>query len=277
MGGQEDFAKALKAIMAAKREELGEPPTPEELLAYRDGRLDPGGRERMEARIAVHPDAARALADLAAFPAVEPAPGTPELTDEDLDVRWQAFRQRVAALPPAPHPPAPLSHRTPTDRERGGKTEGRRRRLFAPRLAAAAVLALAAGWAGGFLTGRASHDRPGSAVNIDIVELTPEKEGGDRSPAAAVEMPAEELVLILGAPEEGGFANYEARIVDAQGSPVWSRTGLHPTPLGTFHLSFQRGALQPGTYGILLFGQEGKRRKPVATYELRLQEGPASR
>ena len=264
MGGQEDFAKALKAIMAAKRKELGEPPTPEELLAYRDGRLDPGERERMEARIAVHPDAARALADLAAFPAIEPAPGTPELTDGDLDARWKAFRQRVAELPPAP---THLSHRAPTAR----------RQLFAPRLAAAAGLVLAVGWAGGFLAGRASHDRPGSAVNVDIVELPPEKEGADRSPANAVELPAEELVLILGAPEESGFSDYEAHILDEQGSPVWARTGLHPRPLGTFHLSFQRGVLKPGTYRIHLFGKDGEHRKPLAIYELRLQEGPASR
>ncbi len=87
VGGQEDLDKSLKAIMAVKRDELGEPPTPEELLAYRDGRIDPAERRRMEARIAVYPDAARALADLAAFPAVEPAPGTPEASPKKRSAR----------------------------------------------------------------------------------------------------------------------------------------------------------------------------------------------
>src|SRR5436309_13901561 len=85
--------------MARKRDELGGPPSPEELLAYRDGRLEPAERQRMEARIAVHPEAARALADLAAFPDVEPASGTPELSDEEIGARWQAFRQRLPELP----------------------------------------------------------------------------------------------------------------------------------------------------------------------------------
>src|SRR5687768_14750066 len=91
--------------MARKREELGEPPTPEELLAYRDGRLDPAARERLEGKIAVHPDAARALADLAAFPDIEPGPGTPDLSDEAIDAGWDAFRQRLEKLPrPEPAP-----------------------------------------------------------------------------------------------------------------------------------------------------------------------------
>src|SRR4051812_44242812 len=85
--------------MARKREELGEPPTPEELLAWRDGRLDPAARERLEAKIAVHPDAARALADLAAFPDLEPGPGAPDLSDEEIDAGWGTFRQRLESLP----------------------------------------------------------------------------------------------------------------------------------------------------------------------------------
>src|SRR5215210_7589539 len=92
MGGREDLDSALKAIMAARRDELGGPPTPEELLAWRDGLLDPAARQSVEERLAIYPDAAQALADLAAFPDLE---GTPELSEEELDVRWQAFSQRL--------------------------------------------------------------------------------------------------------------------------------------------------------------------------------------
>ncbi|MFP5287044.1 MAG: hypothetical protein ACLGI9_14985, partial [Thermoanaerobaculia bacterium] len=94
--------------MAAKREELGGPPTPEELLAYRDGRLDPAARQSVEARLALHPDAARALADLAAFPEVEPAPGTAELSDEEVEARWMALREKLGEVEKSPHPPAPF-------------------------------------------------------------------------------------------------------------------------------------------------------------------------
>lgn len=265
MGGRDDLLTSLKAIMAARREELGEPPTPEELLAYRDGRLSPEERRQLEARIAIHPDAARALADLAAFPEVEAAPGVPDLSDEEIETRWPAFRAQLASLPgrpPVPERPLSTARRWPP----------------AGRLAAAAVAIVAVGWAGGFLSGRASRELPEPAINVSIAELAPKRAGGERG-VKAVEMGerSEALVLILGAPEGEGFSEYEAEVLDARGARIWSREGLHPTQLGTFHLSFPRGVLAPGRYRILLSGREGERKALLATYELRLHDGPAPR
>lgn len=276
MSGQDDFGDSLKAIMAAKRREVGGPPTPEELLAYRDGRLDPAERERLEARIAVHPDAARALADLAAFPEIEPAPGVPDVSAEEVAARWQSFRQKLADLP-APQPAAPEARReapvVPLHPERREP-----RRIPAWWLAAAASAALAVGLGNGFLAGRASRDSaPVSAINVAISELRPIEEGGDRAAASAVDLPkdAEELVLVLGLDDAGELAAYEAEIRDAQGARVWSRKGLQPTPLGTFQLSFRRGVLKPGQYRIDLFGREegeGRERRRLARYALRIEE-----
>ncbi len=265
--------------MAAKRRELGEPPTPEELLAYRDGSLAPAERERLEARIAVYPDAARALADLAAFPDIEPAPGVPDISEEEVAARWQTFRQRLAELPP-PQPAAPAEPRETAPgvvplRPPAPSGSGKTGPVHAGPpwwLAAAASAALAAGL-GGFLAGRATHDPiPASAINVAIAELRPIEEGGDRAASSAVDLPesSEDLVLILGLDDPGTFANYEAVIVDAQDVQVWSREGLHPTPLGTFHLSFRRSALGPGQYRINLFGLNGAGRTKLASYELRL-------
>lgn len=279
MGGQDDFAGALRAIMAAKRRELGGPPTPEELLAYRDGSLDPAEQERLEARIAVYPEAARTLADLAAFPNIEPAPGVPDISEEEVAARWQTFRRRLAELP-SPQPAAPeepqeapvvvpLRPHAPSASEKNRTAHG------APPwwLAAAASVALAAGL-GGFLAGRAAHDPvPTSAINVAIAELRPIEEGGDRAASSAVDLPedAEDLVLVLGLDDPGDFPGYQAEIVDAQGVPVWSRDGLHPTSLGNFHLSFRRSTLPPGQYRIDLSGLDKAGRKSrIATYELRL-------
>ncbi|HEX7181347.1 MAG TPA: hypothetical protein VF756_05850 [Thermoanaerobaculia bacterium] len=279
MGGQDDFADALKAIMAAKRRELGGPPMPEELLAYRDGSLDPAERERLEARIAVYPDAARSLADLAAFPNIEPAPGVPDISEEEVAARWQTFRQRLAELP-APQPAAPEEPRevpvVPL-RPHAPSGSGKNRTVHGVPpwwLAAAASAALAVGLGSGFLAGRASRDPvPASAINVAIAELRPIEEGGARASSSAIDLneEAEDLVLILGLDDPGNFANYKAEIVDAQGTQVWSREGLHPTPLGTFHLSFRRSALGPGQYRINLFGLDKTGQKTrIATYELRL-------
>lgn len=267
MGGREDFDRALEAIMAEKREQLGGPPTPEELLAYLDGELDDAERQSIEARIAVYPDAARALADLSSFPDVEPAPGTVEPADEEVAATWEVLRRKLGGVRPAP--PAPLR---PAE-------IGPRRRTPVWKLAAAALVILAAGWIGGFLVGRsASVPQPQAAVNVAIAELAP-LEDAARSAPAAVELPArsEELVLVLGLPDgadEGRFADYRAELVDANGARLWSRPGLRPTSLGTFHLAFRRGALAPGTYQIHLYGQEGERGTLLATYGLRLLEAP---
>jgi hypothetical protein len=273
VGGQDDLVSSLKAIMAAKREELGGPPTPEELLAYRDGRLGPEERQRIEARIAVHPDAARALADLAAFPAVEPAPGTREPSAEEIGARWLAFRERLPERPePAPRekdarqePVAILVRRLP----RGG-----------PRwpLAVAALLALAVVGGAGFLVGRRQGMESGSApaINSTIVELPPVGEGAARSAIPPVEIPqgSEELVLVLRTDEPSRFPDYEVEVRAPDGR-MWSRKGLRPTALGTFHLSFPRDSLKAGRYEIQLFGLRQGRRTPLARYALPLAGGPS--
>jgi len=271
VGGQDDLDKSVKAIMAARREELGEPPTPDELLAYRDGRLDPAERQRLEARIAVYPDAARALADLAAFPAVEPAPGTPELSDEEIGARWQAFRERLPGR--VPSLPWPLS---PRGREGEKREEKERGGGFSLKLAAAVLAALAIGGAAGYFGGRASREVPGSAINVNIAELTPVEEGGSRSTPAVLEVPegSEELVLVLATPVQKDFSDYEAEIVDAKGARLWSRQGLRPTAMGTFQVSFRSGALTPGTLHVRLFGREGTVRTLLGTYEVTLVPSP---
>lgn len=252
MGGRDDFATALEATMARRREELGEPPTPDELLAYRNGRLDPAERELLEARIAVHPDAARALADLAAFPDVEPGPGTPDLSEEEIGARWQAFRTRLAGLPR----PEPVH------------------RPVLWRLPAAAVLTI--GLLTGYLAGRSSAPEPPArpALNVTIAEVAPVEDQGEtvRAPAAPVELPPDsgELVLILGLPDTRKYSGYAAEIRDREGAPLWSGSGLRPTPLGTFQLSFPSGTFAPGTYRIDLFGVDGAGRKRLAHYELRV-------
>lgn len=274
MGGQEDLVASLKAIMAAKREELGAAPTPEELLEYRDGGLDPEARQRLEARIAVFPDAARALADLAAFPDVEPAPGTPELSEAEIGERWQAFRQRLAELPE----PRATARVAPANPSAAGPRRSRRWPSFMA-IAASLLIALVAVWVDGYVRGRRAHDLSPSAVNVTIAELAPMETGGERSAPGRVSFPesSEELVLVLGAPEKDDFPLYEVVVRDRDGRAVWSRQGLSPTPLGTFHLAFRRGLLKADRYRIELFGRDGERRTRLATYELRLAGAPGAR
>ena len=280
MGGRDDFDEALKAVMAARREELGEPPTPEELLDYRDDRLDPAARRSVEERLALDPDAARTLADLAAFPEVEPAPGTAGLSEDEVALRWQSLHEKLRALPEqptapaAPKPSEPVAvQRAREDRREGsGRGEPGRSRWLG--LAAAALLLLAVGWIGGFVSGRVSRPpRPEEAVQVAValVELTPLEEGEERSsPPVEVSGAPEEVVLVLGLPAASELPEYRVEILDAQGTRLWSGGGLHPTPLGTIDLSIRRSALPAGTSRIRLFDAE--RGSLLAVYELRLVE-----
>ncbi|MES1244624.1 MAG: hypothetical protein ABUT39_23660 [Acidobacteriota bacterium] len=278
MGGRDDFDEALKAVMAARREELGEPPTPEELLDYRDGRLDPAARRSVEERLVLDPDAARTLADLAAFPEVEPAPGTVELTDDEVELRWQSLQEKLRALPERPAalaiPAAPKpSEPVAVDLPRMDRREPGRTRWLG--LAAAALLILAAGWIGGFVSGRAFRSDPAVQVAVALVELTPLEEGGVRSsPPAEVPGAPEEVVLVLGLPAASALPEYRAEILDEQGARIWSGGGLRPTPLGTVQLSIRRTALPAGTCRIRLLDAE--RGSSLAVYELRLAEAPGS-
>jgi len=85
---------------------------------------------------------------------------------------------------------------------------------------------------------------------------------------------SEELLLVLGGDLHGerAFTEYEADVYDAGGKHLWSRRGLQPTALGTFHLSFHRAALHSGTYRIDLFGRAAAGRTRLATYDLRLAD-----
>jgi hypothetical protein len=274
MGGRDDFDQAFKAVMAVRREELGEPPTPEELLAYRDGELAPEARQSVEDRLAIDPDAARVLADLAAFPEVEPAPGIAELTDEEVERRWHALHKKLQELPQRP-----AAARAPIASSPSVSSAVEPRRLrrsgWSPalRLAAAAVLVLAAGWIG-FLSGRGSRPSPVN-VAVAVVELTPLEEGRARSlPPSEVSGAPEEVVLVLGLPAASEIPEYRVEILDAQGARLWSGGGLHPTPLGTVQLSIRRSALPTGTSRIRLLDAESG--SLLAIYELRLAESPES-
>jgi anti-sigma factor RsiW len=278
LSGQDDLKTSLRAIMAARLEELGGPPTPEELLAFRDGGLSPEERERMAARIAAAPDAACALADLAAFPDVEPAPGVPELSDDDLAAGWLAFRQRLPDRAPSPPAEAVREAAPAPVRPAVFQPSSPARQRWAPalRLAAGILFGIVVGWGAG-RTGREDREvrvASGPAINPLVIEISPDS-AGLRSAPEVIELPAdsEALVLTLGSDgrDERDFPSYEAEGFDESGRQVWKREGLRPTAIGTFGLSFSREAIKPG-YRIDLYGRDRGERQLLATYSLKLLE-----
>jgi hypothetical protein len=272
VSGRDDLTASFRALMAAKRRDLGAPPTPEELLAYRDGLLAEADRERVERKIDAFPEAARALLDLEAFPDVEPAPGMRASTDEEIAAHWESFLRRVETTPKTTAPPP-----TPTIAANPLEPPRSRRASVPYEFRRAAVLLLTVGLAGtgGFFLGRAGRERPATpAVNVAIAELAPEEEGASRATSEAVEWPAESegLVLVLSALGVRGYSEYQVAIFDVEGAPVSRRQGLQRNSEGTFSIGFQRGELEPGPYRLVLSGLDRRRSVELATYELRLVE-----
>ncbi|HEX2162527.1 MAG TPA: hypothetical protein VHM02_01120, partial [Thermoanaerobaculia bacterium] len=95
MDDETTLRTAAEATMAARRDALGEAPSPEELIALRDGSLPPEGRGLVEEKVAAFPEAAATLLDLARFPDVPAAPGVREVGDDEIARDWQRLRARM--------------------------------------------------------------------------------------------------------------------------------------------------------------------------------------
>lgn len=155
----------LAALAAEQRSQLGAPPTAEELIACRDGKLSEVEVEWIRDRLAVDPEWAAIYLDLQHGSELE----LPEVAPGAVDRAWQALS-------------AMLERDTPAVGARESGTGGeivRRRPAWGPALlglAAALVLCVGLIW---LLTGR---DRPHSASGeYQIVELTGERYRGART------------------------------------------------------------------------------------------------
>lgn len=94
-----------EALIAALAEEArsagGEPPDPEEILAYLKGRLSPEEEQRLGRHLVASPGAAHALLDLADFEAAEAAAGT-HPPDVAVHAGWRDFERNLPDARPRP-------------------------------------------------------------------------------------------------------------------------------------------------------------------------------
>lgn len=250
MDDDKTLRSALEAIMAARRDELGEPPRADELLAFRDGALPPAQRAVVEEKIAAFPEAAAALLDLGRFPDVAPAPGVREVTDEEIAGDWQSLRARIERdRPPAPAP------------------SGTRGIL---RLAAAVVAALLLGALSGLILGRGPLGPPARpAAGVDLIALEPDDADSVTRGQAVAVASGPPLLFILAAGAVEPLPAYSVHIRDARGELVWSQTGAAPTREGLVTVLLPAGFLEAGRYRIDLSPPDGG--EPLASYTLLLQ------
>lgn len=264
------LTEALREDMARRRRE-GEPPTPEELTAYRDGRLSGEERRRVEEKIAAHPDAARTVLDLASFPEVEPAPGVRTVTSEEVADDWCSLRRKMArersgagadvavpesrraAVPSAPPPSI-------------ARVWGR---------AAALLLALGLGVLAGLLMQPAAPvGEPDAATGLTV--LVPRDAASVRGTAGPAIEADRGQILILDAAGVDAYPAYDLVLRDAAGERRWSTEGTRPNAQGLVSVTLPESYLPPGAYRVELH-RPGGAAPPLAVYAFQVvPEGPES-
>jgi len=258
------FAASSKALADAARRRLSMHPSPEELIAYDDGKLEVAHRERIQNHLALCRECTSTLLDLAAYPNVPCR--DEDATDEHVP-EWETMR---ALLHKKKAIPRPRLHRP--------RRAAQRRREFSRFLPAAlaASLALIVGlslWVHSLNQTVREFSRP--RINVYHNDLIPLDEDQVREMRDGQEVTVRQetprFLLILNIGERGSFSDYMVEISDrAGGKVIWSRRGFEPSRYGTFNLELHRDYLPAGRYWLRLYGLDGDRAEILADYQVRI-------
>jgi hypothetical protein len=213
----------LKA--AVRSSPPGEPPTGEEIEAYLAGELSAEEAEKLQERLAAHPDIARLVA--APFPAAD----DPEV------VGYMRYRSR--------EPRVLLFWRTTA-------------------IAASVMVAVFGGLLvqTQTKTRRLARELTRPHSDLENALLLPDGQRGKPSDERPITLPAagEDILVMPALINEPQFPTYRIDIVDLnQPTPrtIWSRSGLRRRTDDTFEILLPRAFLAPGIYEIVVFGVDG--------------------
>lgn len=232
-------------------------PSPDQLIAYDSGELSEQDAIRLREHLAVCPDCARTVLDLAAFPKLEAGPGVEPLSSEATESQWRRVLERI-------------------EREDSGQGTSRKSPRWPSIHLLAAVLAIAC-VALGFWVLRLEREGPGEkrpTANIFVAELLPigaPVARGEQSVRVPTGMGS--VVFLLAVADLRSFDDYRVtlRRDSSEGEVVWDKGGLVRGPQGNFSINLPRGSLPAGRYRLLLEGQTGEGRETLARYELRVE------
>ncbi len=243
-----DFKSAFLAL--TEEQSTADHPAAEMLAAYHTGDL--GGEER--AIVHRHLAGCRECAELARDLDLFTEAAEPAAADElEVAACLRKLKPRLTVERSPPPKPA-----------------------WQTSLALAASLVLVAGaswWLSHTLTQRqmlAELARPRADVQIvDLIEDASQRTGRP-APHGEIRHDAGG-VLILTPDLTNGFSGYEVRILDSDGRVAHSIDGVDLDPVGdTVNLWIAAGSLEPGDYGVELYGHAEAGAELVAGYRLRV-------
>ena len=255
-----DWETAHREVLERGRKRVGDPPSPEELVAYSQGDLSPAEEERIRQKLAYYPDLAAALTDdNDAF-----ADDTPLLTKAELAADWNAIRKRVgpAIEDPVTTIPAYLAKR------RTGMWQWATAASFL-------IIALTGGlYLRSTSTIRALREelrRPRG--NVERIVLVDETERGTAHSAIqsiTLHAPTEYVVIALTLEDESQVGPFRAEMRNLETEPpqvIWTGSVRRGSD-GTFMIEMPRGFLGDRRHRIQLFVEDESR--PIATYAFAL-------
>lgn len=240
MANKSDWQEANRRLMAEQREALGDPPTPEELQAYRSGELNESEEERIRDLLVAYPELARMYR--ASLPE-EPEPG---ITEEEIAAGLREVKQRL------------------------GITRPRRRiRQYIPTTVAASLAILFFG-----LYVQAESRARDHARTCDLPrilgapqELDPD---GNRGPTAATVLrkDGEAYLLKPRLLNQIRYPHYSLELRDRRG-PVWTANTAEAAQDDTFQIVIPHDFLRADSnYELRIFGIDGEARRPVGAYDV---------
>jgi hypothetical protein len=229
-----DLQAVLDEMKAQDRRTRVEPPTVDEMLAYRRGALSGDDEARVREQLLCWPELLRAL--MTPYP--DDAAGA--LPPEVVERQWQAMKREIGA---------------------GGRVVSFRNALTAI-AAALAVIFGALLW-----QARMELRRP-RALPQQI--LLPDAQRGAGDGATMLTGTADAWLLTPTLIGEQRFDAYRFELVDANNRSVWKSGAIRRSEDDTLAVLVPRPFLPPGRYKLILYGVSGARQEQLESYSVRV-------
>jgi hypothetical protein len=252
MTDKKDWQNANRELMAEQREQLGEPPTAEQILAYSRGELSESEDDRVRDLLVAYPELARMYA--APFPAEGDA-----VSDEKLRAGWNTLQGRLGSRNDA-------AVRPEAEAQRG-------RVLFFRFVPASVAAAIALLFFGLFVQAesRARYHAEQSRIPRvlgDPQELDPDGNRGSHS-ETMLRKDGEAYLLKPRLINQVRYAHYRLELLDSKGAQLWFNNSAQPDEFEAFQIVVPHEFLRAGgRYELKIFGVDGNARKEVGAYDL---------
>jgi hypothetical protein len=245
MNTTRDWQQARRDLLEEGRTRVGPPPDVEQVEALLRGDLPQEEAERVRGVLAYYPELVRVMT------AKDSDDDQAVLTESERENDLARIRQRLGLTPP-----------TPLRRERP--------RAFA--WAAGVIIALAI--AGGVMVLRSPQPRS-MLTKIMIADAERTVRGGSAVPAIVLAPSTDYLLKPLFRPSHA-YRQYRFELVDMRSTTprsLWTRDGIEHHSDGSFPVELSTRNLEPGRYGLILYGVDGKQER-LATYAFRIDALP---